>query len=443
MSNQKYYHTLILFFISLFFSFYLISYFEKKERNIEKDRARYIAKTQIEILKNTINTYLYDTKIIEMLVIKNNGSTDGFYRISKELYYEDKAIRGIQIAPGGVITKSFPYVGNEKGLINLFTNPLRKKSAEYARDTKKLTLTGPFKLFQEGIGLIARRPIFLENSKGNQNFWGFSIIILNFQETLKNSRVEKLKSEGYNYKITKNSLGSPIQNIVTENIINKMSNPEIISFTIANDKWKFYIEPIHGWNKKQLFYLRYFLGIFISLLISCLSYAFIYINSQREKMTLITVTDHLTKLFNNRKFEQIANEYIEKNLHFSIFYFDLNDFKLINDNYGHGVGDLYLIEISQRILTTIGHNGIVFRIGGDEFSAIIKNMNTAIDCLNLINQIKQSVEIDFKIKNILIKPSISCGYSIFSIDSNTYENLIKIADKRMYLDKVKYKTSKR
>jgi diguanylate cyclase (GGDEF)-like protein len=121
---------------------------------------------------------------------------------------------------------------------------------------------------------------------------------------------------------------------------------------------------------------------------------------------------------------------------------DINDLKYINDFYGHHTGDDVIIKFSE-ILKKYCKDDLVFRVGGDEFIIILKRCNNG-NLENLIEQIKNECNntiINMERENITIVASF--GYEIrYSKDDNINE-VIKIADKNMYIDKDNYKNNKR
>lgn len=439
LKKFKLYFAITSFLFSLLISCLVISILEGNEKRLEKERATHIGEAHIGMFKNVLNSYLYDTEILEMFIIINNGSMKNFDYVSRRLFHEDKVLRAVQLAPKGIVTESYPLVGNQRGFVNLLTDPSRKKDAIYSKETGNMIISGPVKLFQGGRGLIARKPIFIKDKNNNEQFWGFSIVVLNFDELLKATNLEKLGYEGYSYKLTKLNPNSNNTQTVIENINSSFLDPLKLNFTISNDKWVLYLKPNFGWNRKCMFYLRYTVGLALSSLVGLLVYTFLRINNQRKEMQHISITDHLTKLNNGRNFEEIMDHLIEWDRSFSIFYFDLNDFKIINDTFGHHIGDLFLIEIARRIKEVLPSNGTAFRIGGDEFSAILKGPCTQEVCEDLIDKIKSTVSAPFKAEDSIVTPSISCGYSISPYHGKDKEILIRTADKKMYNDKMKYK----
>src|SRR5690606_26599534 len=115
----------------------------------------------------------------------------------------------------------------------------------------------------------------------------------------------------------------------------------------------------------------------------------------------------------------------------TILYFDLDQFKKVNDELGHEVGDRLLVSVAKRLNSEIGNNIEVARIGGDEFLVVTDETNVGqID--SLINKIMKSIEKTFIINCNEINISVSIGYARYPNDGITRDKLISKADFRMY-----------
>jgi len=147
--------------------------------------------------------------------------------------------------------------------------------------------------------------------------------------------------------------------------------------------------------------------------------------------------DPLTKLPNriyfNKTLEVYMKNYDNKHHKFALIFIDLDEFKMINDTFGHEVGDHVLIEVSKRICSL---DGFITRLGGDEFVALVEynfkdELNTKL--INLMNTIRK------KCSNPNIHISISIGIALYPDDATTMYELKKKADTAMYKAKEKGK----
>lgn len=149
------------------------------------------------------------------------------------------------------------------------------------------------------------------------------------------------------------------------------------------------------------------------------------INSLKEDANY----DYLTGIINRRYFEkQFKNIHSKSKCVLALI--DLNDFKLINDTYGHLEGDFILKEFSNTVKNHIRENDLFARLGGDEFVILFKDTDKKI-AQNRINEIQEN-----------LKDIIRFGVGIEEVDfeSNaSLDDLLMIVDKKMYKDKIKNK----
>lgn len=158
----------------------------------------------------------------------------------------------------------------------------------------------------------------------------------------------------------------------------------------------------------------------------CVAISNYFLYNYRNKMILMT--DGLTHLLNRRCYEKDIEKLDPPAL---IFLADVNDFKILNDTYGHTVGDYYLKEIAAVIQKVFGKESICYRYGGDEFCIIIKNeLNSAKEKVSKFN-----AEIEKRQKTDSRFPGVAIGYAKY-IDKEVHvTRVIKNADDMMYRTK--------
>lgn len=155
--------------------------------------------------------------------------------------------------------------------------------------------------------------------------------------------------------------------------------------------------------------------------------------------------DSLTNLPNRRLFQDRVNKAILKATrdfsHFALMYMDLNDFKQVNDKFGHECGDELLIIASKRISDCFRKSDTVARLGGDEFAALLPELSHKVDINKFKKAILKSLQKPFHIGNEKLYISVSIGVSLFPKNGITIQELIKFSDNEMYRDKAKSKTN--
>ncbi|NQZ30883.1 MAG: EAL domain-containing protein [Oceanospirillaceae bacterium] len=164
-----------------------------------------------------------------------------------------------------------------------------------------------------------------------------------------------------------------------------------------------------------------------------------------EKLARLAHFDGLTGLYNRSIFNELLNKSIEqsKRSHrkLALVTIDLDDFKHINDNYGHPAGDLLLTKISRRLKHKLRSSDIVARTGGDEFSIVLKEVDDSRHFLKLIEAIMQVFVRPIQVLGHDINATISAGIAIFPNDASDSRELIEHSDRAMYQAKNKGKNT--
>jgi len=123
----------------------------------------------------------------------------------------------------------------------------------------------------------------------------------------------------------------------------------------------------------------------------------------------------------------------------ALLYVDLNDFKLINDTYGHAMGDRVLRESARRMKACIRDGDIVSRVGGDEFSVLLNEIEGLAICHRIVEKLKKVIAQPITQGEITVQITASIGVANYPQHGDTLEALLDGADRAMYTDKEKMK----
>ena len=164
-----------------------------------------------------------------------------------------------------------------------------------------------------------------------------------------------------------------------------------------------------------------------------------------DRSTFAATHDGMTSLVNRSYFVKRLEEEIQRSTRygnmFCVIYIDLDDFKFINDNYGHLQGDAVIIELADRLNNTIRKTDIAARMGGDEFAMILLSMEVREDIENFSRKLVKNLSQPIQLGSFEYKPSASVGVSVFPSCGDTVNDLIVAADKAMYISKSKGKNT--
>ncbi len=149
--------------------------------------------------------------------------------------------------------------------------------------------------------------------------------------------------------------------------------------------------------------------------------------------------DQLTGLPNRRFYDERVAVALQRSAErggmMGLMFIDLNEFKKINDTYGHGAGDKLLITVAQRLQTSLRETDLVARLGGDEFAAVLEDIRSPEEVTRIAHKLSQAIEQPLSIRQNELHFSASIGVAIFPIDGRQKLELEEQADKAMYYAK--------
>ena len=146
--------------------------------------------------------------------------------------------------------------------------------------------------------------------------------------------------------------------------------------------------------------------------------------------------DPLTGLANRTLLQDQLKQAIDHALEFGVLgalaFLDLDNFKHINDNFGHEAGDVVLQEIASRLKANVREHDTVARVGGDEFVLVINDQPSAEHVADLVERIRRSVRAPIDVAGREIVPGTSIGVSLFPLDGDSVDRVMRAADAAMY-----------
>lgn len=146
--------------------------------------------------------------------------------------------------------------------------------------------------------------------------------------------------------------------------------------------------------------------------------------------------DLLTDMYNrfslDRHLQELIDRAREHSFTFGLIYVDLDDFKLVNDLYGHHIGDLYLQEVSLRMKRQLRTGDVLGRLGGDEFAALVSVARGRADVEEIASRLERCFDGPFSLEGFVLRGAASVGIAIYPTDGTTSDALLSAADNAMY-----------
>ena len=399
---------------------------------IQKDRrtiAKLNAVTYGQRIENDIENGIEITDTLKQVLINGNGQIINFSKIAENLM--SYSVQSVQLAPNGVVTEVYPEEGNEAGKIDLLKDSKRGEISNYAKDHNITIIQGPIKLKQGGSGLVVRNPIYLEDKNGQEYFWGFTIAVLRVPEIFEDS-TNALSKFKYNYRLSREASVLDKKYVEVDANCDKMIRPVTYDLTVGKEKWKLQIMPRAGWSNSKTLYLIFFGGLSLVLLLTGLTTLLFLLDERRVELKELANKDGLTKLYNRYGFDEMAEKMISKNPkeHCVAVLLDVDDFKLINDMYGHAYGDKALISLSENMQKFFPSSALLGRNGGDEFCILLPNCTAKEAKESLIEFTKTPKTFSYKGQTYSF--CISLGYAEYPNDAIERSQLMRCADTALY-----------
>lgn len=238
----------LVFLVTLLLVFCCTFLVNQNQQKREKLKAAYTAESTISRIEVQLNRYLAESDLVKKSIEEGLMISDKqFATLSRLMQDKDNIIKVHEIAKDGIVSQIYPMEGNEDVIgLNMIENPERKKEARLARDSGEYTIAGPFELVQGGNGVLLFDPVYRTDDKGCKKFWGFSILVMDWQKFIKKMELDQLENAGYHYQIWKK--GTDDEKIVIAQCDNLQEIDTLeVACTVPNDTWYFEIVPENGW----------------------------------------------------------------------------------------------------------------------------------------------------------------------------------------------------
>ena len=147
------------------------------------------------------------------------------------------------------------------------------------------------------------------------------------------------------------------------------------------------------------------------------------------------LTDILNRFALDKQLEAQIEEARQNASIFGLIYIDLDEFKQVNDLYGHSIGDLYLQEVAVRMKRQLRSADMLARLGGDEFAALVPAVRNRAEVEEIAQRLERSFDEPFAVEGCLLRGSASVGFALYPEDAATRDALLSAADAAMYAAK--------
>ena len=405
---------------------YKIDSHETEQQHI---KAQLNATTNGERIKNEITNGIAITDTLKQVLISENGKISQFDTIAENIMSD--VIESIQLAPDGNVTDIYPSEGTEASKIDLLQDKDCSKISCYARDNHVIITQGPFDLKRGGCGIAVRNPVYLKDENNQEYFWGFTIVILRVPDIFSDA-ISALSDFGYEYRLSKTDAPWSDTYKVVYQSDDQLTHTVSYGFTIGEENWKLEVAPESGWRDLRLLIIVGGMFTTVVLLFSGLTRVWLVSKENKNKFQILAHTDSLTDIYNRYGFDELAERMVTKNpkTHFVAALLDIDDFKFINDIYGHVYGDRALKSLTDSMKAFFPKNTLLGRNGGDEFCILLPD-HTYKEAGELLLQFTKLPK-TFSCKGKEYPFFISLGYAEYPTFASSRSQLMRCADAALY-----------
>jgi len=166
--------------------------------------------------------------------------------------------------------------------------------------------------------------------------------------------------------------------------------------------------------------------------------AAVHASMERDIMRALAHTDPLTGLPNRRSLSDALTQSLagaSKDRMLAVYLIDVDEFKPVNDTYGHEVGDELLVEIARRLQANVRSGDIVARLGGDEFVVLANGLRSPDQAKDLGDQLLALFDAPVKLSKNEVRIGLTIGYSMAPEDGTDTSTILRLADSAMYQGK--------
>ena len=214
------------------------------QRSREKLKASYTAEETVRRVETLLDRYLTNADLFKRGIETYGGLGESdFQDLAQLMMDENGVIEAFELAKDGVVNDICPMEGNEQAMgLDMLTDTQRSQAANLAKDSGEYTIGGPYDLVQGGRGVLLFEPVY----DADGGFWGFVLLVINWDAFLTELNLENLEKASYYYRIWRTEGDRELTLAQAEGEVPK----DLLEVTcpVPNEEWYFDIAPVNGWS---------------------------------------------------------------------------------------------------------------------------------------------------------------------------------------------------
>lgn len=411
----------------------------QEDISAQRERASNITQAYSEELQHDFEYGILKAAQIAELVEESGGAIPQFGKAA-QLVQRDYIAR-VALIHDGAVVQAYPPLDGSAGEGQSMSAIDEEQSApvmRYAAEHGTPVMQGPVELDGLGRCIIVNSPVFLSSASGENTLWGFACVVIRIPDVYDHT-LTALQSFGYDYCLdtTISPLSDDFQRIEFSSSEGKDSliRPEGYTFESGECRWSLNVAPQGGWRSARAVPMLV-TGLAVSGAVLVLLYLLFRLYAQRKRLHELVDRDSLTGVLSRAGLIERLNEQLRErpSERLTVVFLDLDDFKLINDLYGHPIGDAALTDFARHLEKAFPRNSLIGRTGGDEFCVVIvgKSPDEARDLVKRAIAGTRSFSTGGKVYVY----TISAGFADYPEQADDRMHIMRLADEALYAAKL-------
>jgi diguanylate cyclase (GGDEF)-like protein len=407
-----------------------------------------IAGVQAEAISRRLSRSLSATQVLAMELRRQGGHIESFERYAQELISTFGGISNLQLAPQGVVSTIFPLAGNEKALgHNILRDDRRRADAFRAINERRLTIAGPFELVQGGVAVIGRNPVFMSDDYDVEQFWGFASALIFVDDLLSVTDLLELEQRGYRFELLHKNPDNLKMEVFARSTAPLEGDVVSMVIPVPNGSWELKLANVPEIDPQSAMVQAVGISLAIAFVLSALVFHMMseperlreLVRQKTEALEHMAFYDELTGLANRSlmrtQIEQVLRLVRRKRIGAGLIYMDLDDFKRINDAFGHETGDRMLQQVAERMKDELRDSDLVSRFGGDEFAVLLQDIDTPAQAVKVAEKLLRTLHEPYLLAGKELVVNVSLGIVLLPQDGDELSTVMRNADLALYASK--------
>ncbi|MGN0955393.1 diguanylate cyclase [Dialister sp.] len=383
---------------------------------------REIGDARLAWIQQSLERYVDITEVMESRVAEAQGERIPDVAKLADFVKMDAALRSIQIIQADGRFSGFNQDANIRDFRDLSSGSL-KDLADYTKRTGYVSITPSIEVGEGLHDIVVLRPVFLTGEQGTQHFWGYILAIIDTDIFLSDANIKSLEGQNILCGLFHTEENGTVSGLYENGAYRKDAVKQ--SRNIYGDQWTIYLRPQGPWVNPWIIFLTTWAGILTAIALAVLV-------RRNASLRLMGTTDALTGVYNRNGGDLAVGKYLEVHEEEPalVMAVDIDNFKIINDVYGHEAGDRALCHFTEDMKETFGKHIFITRSGGDEFIIFAAGRQETW-MTKAIEQFTGTPHV-FSYNGQDIHFSASLGYACYPSQDRDYRSLVLKADYALY-----------